>query len=278
MPVDHYENFPVASWLLPPALRQPIEVIYAFARSADDFADEGDRAPSERIRLLDAYVSELDLISAGGTSESGLFQDLAKIIQAHALPISLFYDLLDAFKQDVHKTRYADFAELLDYCRRSADPIGRLLLHLTGEATPQHLTWSDAICSSLQLINHWQDVAIDWKKNTTGRVYLPQDDLTRFGLAEADIASANASAAWREMMRFQCDRARAMIVSGTPLTYKLTGRFGAELRLIVAGGTRILDKIDAINGDVFRHRPSMKKWDWLAVAPRALLGLGRVAA
>ncbi len=270
MPVEHYENFPVASLLLPKHLRRPIEVIYAFARSADDFADEGSLRDDQRFALLDGYSRELDAIGAGKATENPLFTELGGIIAAHALPLQLFHDLLDAFKQDVSKTRYANFAELMDYCRRSADPIGRLLLHLNQAATPEHLKWSDAICSALQLINHWQDVAIDWKKNDGGRVYLPLDDLARHGVSEADIASASNSAAWQTLMAFQCKRARELLFSGKPLTTALPGRFGAELRLIVAGGAKILDKIDAVNGDVFRHRPKLNKWDWLTILPRVL--------
>lgn len=273
VPVDHYENFPVASILLPPHLRRPIEVIYAFARSADDFADEGEMPAEERIRLLDEYALELGRIERHQTPTPPLFAELAAVIHEHALPIGLFYDLLDAFKQDVVKDRYANFAELMDYCRRSADPIGRLLLHLNRAATAQHLTWSDAICSALQLINHWQDVAVDWQKNGGGRVYLPQNELARFGLSDADIANADAGPRWQEMMAFQCARARALLLSGKPLAQALPGRMGAELRLIVAGGACILDKIDDARGDVFRNRPRMVKWDWLKIAPRALLSL-----
>lgn len=272
MPVDHYENFPVASLLAPAHLRAPIETIYAFARTADDFADEGDLAPAERLRLLSGFVHELDNIAANQVPHDPLFARLANIIHRHALPIELFYDLLDAFKQDVTKTRYETFEELMDYCRRSADPIGRLLLHLYGEATTQNLLWSDAICSALQLINHWQDVAIDWKKNDKGRIYLPREDLERFGLDESDIAEGIANPEWSDMMKFQCDRARAMMHSGRPLGQVLKGRLGAELRLVIAGGTRILDKIDGVRGDIFKHRPKLTKWDWMVIMPGALLG------
>lgn len=273
MPVDHYENFPVASWLLPPHLRHPIEVIYAFARSADDFADEGDLTPTERIARLSDYSHELDLISAESPSNVPLFNALGEVIRKYALPISLFHDLLNAFRQDVTKTRYANFADLMDYCRRSADPIGRLLLHLNHAATPQNCIMSDAICSALQLINHWQDVAIDWQKNDGGRVYLPQDELRQFGLSDEDIAHKNVSPAWQKMMRFQSQRARELLHSGLPLGRVLPGRMGAELRVIVAGGARILDKIDWVNGDVFFHRPQMNKWDWLRVAPIAIISM-----
>ena len=271
MPVDHYENFPVASWLLPRHLRHPIEIIYAFARSADDFADEGSLPIPERLALLQNYQRELDLIASGTASTNPLFVQLAIVIREHALPIQLFRDLLDAFIQDVTKTRYADFAELMNYCRRSADPIGRLLLHLNQLTTPQCLAWSDSICSALQLINHWQDVAIDWKKNAGGRVYLPLDDLERFGLSTGDIDAQSNNEAWQRMMAFQCERARDMLDAGRPLGRALPGRMGAELRLIIAGGATILDKIDAAGGDVFRHRPKLNRWDWLRIAPRALI-------
>ncbi len=270
MPVEHYENFPVASFLLPKHLRHPIEVIYAFARSADDFADEGDLSAPERIGLLEKYEAELDNIGLNRTADSALFRDLAAVIKNHALPLQLFRDLLDAFKQDVTKTRYATFSELLDYCRRSADPIGQLLLHLNQAATPQNIGWSNSICSALQLINHWQDVAIDWKKNDGGRIYLPQDEMSKYGVAESDIANASNSAAWQQLMLFQCQRAREMLMFGKPLARAIPGRFGAELRMIVAGGARVLDKIERVNGDVFRRRPKLNKWDWLAMAPALL--------
>ncbi len=270
MPVEHYENFPVASLLLPQRLRHPVEVIYAFARSADDFADEGDFSAAERLAKLNAYSTQLDKIDQANPTDSPLFQSLAEVIRLHQLPISLFRDLLDAFKQDVTQTEYANFAELMDYCRRSADPIGRLLLHLYQAATPENLRLSDQICSSLQLINHWQDVAIDWQKNNIGRVYLPQNDLARFGLDHSHIANATNNIAWQQMMRFQTDRARAMMLAGAPLAHKMSGRFGAELRLIVAGGLAIVDKIDAVKGDVFRYRPKLSKWDWLKIGPPAL--------
>ncbi len=271
MPVDHYENFPVASWLLPRHLRRPIEIIYHFARSADDFADEGDLPVADRLARLDEYRRELDRIAANTESTLPLFSDLADIIQKYELPHQLFHDLLDAFTQDVTKTRYVDFAELRDYCRRSANPIGRLLLHLNCIVTPQNLAWSDSICSALQLINHWQDVGIDWQKNGGGRVYLPQDELARFGLTDHDIAHQSNHDAWEKMMAFQCARARDMMEHGRPLGRVMPGRMGAELRMMIAGGLAILDKIDSVRGDVFRHRPRLNRWDWLKIAPRALI-------
>ncbi len=226
---------------------------------------------AERLANLSAYAHELDLIEAGTKSESALFQALASTIREHQLPLQLFRDLLDAFTQDVTQTSYENFAELMEYCRRSANPIGRLLLHLFHATEADNLAMSDDICSALQLINHWQDVAIDWQKNDGGRVYLPKDELAYYGLSKSDIKGSNCSPAWREMMRFQTSRARSMMQRGAPLSRKMTGRFGAELRLIVAGGMAIVDKIDAADGDIFRYRPKLTTWDWLTIAPAALL-------
>jgi phytoene synthase len=267
MAVDHYENFPVASILLPRRMREPVAAIYVFARTADDFADEGDRSPAQRIALLDAYRRELDAIAADQPTRHPVFLRLRPVIAAHRLPLQLFRDLLDAFTQDVTKTRYADFAELMDYCRRSADPVGRLLLHLFAAATPENLRRSDCVCSALQLINHWQDVAIDWRKP---RVYLPQQDLARFGVDERQIAAAVCDERWRQLMKFQVDRARALMLEGAPLGRDLPGRIGLEIRAIVAGGLRILDKIEAVGYDVFRRRPVLDRMDWPRLLWRAL--------
>ena len=267
MPVDHYENFPVASWLLPARLRAPVEAIYAFARSADDFADEGERSDAQRLALLGDYDERLDAIAAGRDPGSELFRRLAAICSEHALPLSLFHDLIAAFRQDVMKKRYATIGELMDYCRRSADPVGRLLLQLFRQATPENLAHSDAICSSLQLINHWQDIAIDWKK---GRIYLPREDMDRHGVGEAQIAQGHVDEAWKSLMAFECRRARTMMASGAPLGHALEGRIALEIRAIVAGGIAILDKIEAVEGDVFRNRPALGRIDWLKIVLKAL--------
>jgi phytoene synthase len=268
MPVDHYENFPVASWLLPHHLRESVATLYRFARSADDIADEGDAPPEQRLAKLDVYRAELDVIAAGGRSEDPLFRQLAEAVREHALPVALLHDLLVAFTQDLTQTRYANFAELQEYCRRSANPIGRLLLRLYRAESPQQLAWSDAICTSLQLINHWQDIGIDWKKR---RVYLPQEDLQRFGINEAQIAAGNVDDNWRALLRFEIGRARALMLEGAPLGRSLPGRIGLELRLIVAGGLRILDKIEAADYDVFSRRPVLKPFDWPCLLWRALV-------
>jgi squalene synthase HpnC len=267
VPVAHYENFPVASLLLPPALREPVEVIYRFARSADDFADEGDDAPAVRLGKLDGYKARLALVASGKDPGDPLFADVARIVKEHALPLSLFGDLLDAFSQDVVKNRYADFAEVLDYCRRSANPVGRLLLHLFKRTSETQLRQSDAICSSLQLINFWQDVAVDWEKD---RVYLPQDEMRRHGVSEAQIAEFRCDDNWRALMRFQCDRARAMMLEGAPLSASLEGRARWEIAITVQGGLRILEKLAAAGYDMFRRRPKLMWLDWPVLAWRAL--------
>jgi len=269
MSVDHYENFPVASFLLAARLREPVKAIYAFARSADDIADEGMLTDAERLAGLDRYCAELDAIEAGQPTDDAIFQRLRPVVAEHRLPLQLFRDLLDAFRQDVTKKRYADFAELMDYCRRSADPVGRLLLHLFGRADRKSQSLSDGVCSSLQLINHWQDIAIDWEK---GRVYLPQDELARFGIDESQIAEGRWDAAWAAMMDFQIDRARAMMAAGSPLVHVLPGRIGLELRLIVASGFRMLDKLQRVRGDVFRRRPLIGRRDWPGILLHAALG------
>ncbi|KAF0205415.1 MAG: squalene [Gallionellaceae bacterium] len=260
MAVNHYENFPVASILLPKRLRRAVEIIYHFARQADDFADEGDMPDAERLAKLDEFRAELHRIAAHEIPITPLFRDVAAIIEQHRLPLQLFHDLLDAFSQDVVKKRYANFDELLDYCRRSANPVGRLLLHLYEEATPQNLIYSDAICTSLQLINFWQDVKKDY---AIDRIYLPLDEMARFGVTDAHIAEASADEAWQALMQFQIQRARDMMHSGKPLGTILTGRIGLEMRLIIAGGLRILAKLDGVRYDMFRQRPVLRPFDWV---------------
>ncbi|MDE2118930.1 MAG: squalene synthase HpnC [Betaproteobacteria bacterium] len=266
MSVEHYENFPVASILLPRRLRRAVEIIYHFARQADDFADEGDISNEERLAKLDYFHAELNRIAAGNTPQTPLFHDVAAIVAQYQLPLQLFHDLLDAFSQDVTQKRYANFDEALDYCRRSANPVGRLLLHLYGEATPQNISYSDAICTSLQIINFWQDVGKDY---AIGRIYLPQDEMARFGVTEGHIAEGRADAAWRELMQFQVQRARAMMKSGAPLGSTLTGRIGLEMRMIIAGGLRILDKLESARFDMFRYRPVLRPFDWVIMLAKS---------
>jgi squalene synthase HpnC len=189
-------------------------------------------------------------------------------IHHYRLPLSAFRDLLSAFSQDVTRKRYADFGEVMDYCRRSANPIGRLMLRLYGESDARSLAYSDGICSSLQLINFLQDIAIDYRK---GRIYLPQDEMTRYGITEDQIARGDAGGTWEIFMRHQIERARRMLQAGAPLGRVLRGRIGLELRMIVLGGERILRKLHEARGDVFRHRPRLEGTDWLYMFGRAVL-------
>jgi squalene synthase HpnC len=260
--VGHYENFPVASLLLPAPLREPIEIIYRFARSADDFADEGDDPAEVRLRRLNDYRRQL------AEPRDPLLRDVAKIIREHELPVTLFTDLLDAFSQDVTKKRYASFAEVMAYCRRSANPVGRLLLHLFKRTSDSDFRDSDAICSALQLVNFWQDVELDWVKDN--RVYLPQDEMARFGVTEQHLSRKACDDAWRSLMKFQVNRARELMLSGTGLGKTLPGRVGLEIRATMQGGLRILEKIEHAGYDVFRRRPTLGALDWPVVLLKAV--------
>jgi len=260
MPVGHYENFPVASLLLPAWARRPVALIYRFARSADDIADEGDDAPDVRLAKLNDYRRELE------SPTQPLFRDLQRLMDEYGLPRTLFQDLLDAFSQDVVKKRYANYAELLDYCRRSANPVGRLLLHLFKRTTEPGLARSDAICSALQLINFWQDIELDFEK---GRIYLPQDEMARHGVTERQLAERRCDERWRSLMSFELERTKALMLSGAPLGRTLPGRIGLEIRATVAGGLRILEKIRAVDFDVFRRRPVLRPLDWPLLLLRA---------
>ena len=268
---QHYENFPVASILLPEKLREPIGLIYAFARQADDFADEGDLTIEQRLSLLQNFNDELDLIRAYIKPKTPFFEILGTMIRTKKLPLDAFYDLLDAFSQDVVKTRYANYAEVLNYCKRSANPIGQLLLHLYGKATPANLVLSDNICSALQLINFLQDIAIDAQKNEgKQRIYMCVDEMLAFGITEAQINAGNADERWQAFMQFNIDRTRYLLNAGKPLGCILKGRIGLEMRLIIAGGERILHKLENVKGDVFNHRPTLNKLDWLLMIAKAL--------
>ncbi len=268
MKVDHYENFPVASVALPARFREPVRWVYHFARSADDFADEGDAAPQTRLAQLGEYRDLLAAIGRGETPAHPVLGPLAGVIRRYDIPLALFTDLLSAFEQDVTVTRYATYAELADYCKRSANPVGRILLHIFGQATPRQLAWSDGICSALQLINFWQDVAVDWQK---GRVYIPQEDLARFSVSEAHIDAQRADSRWQALMQFEVERARRLLQAGAPLGLALPGRLGLEIRLIVLGGESVLRQIHNARGDVLAQRPVLGWRDWLRVLPRALL-------
>ncbi len=260
---SHYENFPVASWLLPRALREPVAAIYAFARHADDLADEGELGEDARIAALDAYRQQLRLAVDGRPPASDpVFIALADSIARHALPPELLEALLDAFVQDVRKRRYADFGEVMDYCRRSANPVGRLLLHLAGQATPENLAYSDAVCSALQLINFYQDLHQDSVQR--GRLYLPLDELQRYEVSPEDIGARRNSPQLLRLMRHQYDRADRLLRAGAPLGRNLHGRMGLEVRAIIVGGARILYRLRQQSDDVFT-RPRLNAADRIAI-------------
>ena len=268
----HYENFPVASVFLPKHLRAPIALIYCFARQADDFADEGDLSMEERLALLDEFRQQLDLLQAYIKPKSEFFLALGEMIRSKKLPLTSFYDLLDAFSQDVVKTRYANYDEVLAYCAKSANPIGRLLLHLYGKASPENIKLSDHLCSALQLINFLQDIADDFKKNAgKQRIYLCQDEMAKFGVTEQIIADQVVNANWQQLMRFNLNRASNLLQAGKPLGCILKGRIGFEMRMIIAGGERIICKLAQVNGDIYQHRPTLQPLDWLRIFFKALL-------
>jgi squalene synthase HpnC len=275
MSVDHYENFPVASFLCPPALRPPIQAIYWYARTADDIADEGSATPEQRRAELKAYGQTLDRVYAGapiGTRWAGIFQPLAQAIQRYHLPRQPLEDLLSAFTQDVDQPHYPDMSTLQDYCRRSANPVGRLLLHLYGVDDPLALGQSDAICTALQLINFWQDLSVDLPRQ---RLYVPLDWASRHGLDANALLAQPDTAPARELVRALSAHARSLMLQGSALPLRLPGRAGWELRLVVQGGLAILDRIDALQGATLRKRPKLGKADVLRMLWRA--GLMRAA-
>jgi squalene synthase HpnC len=267
---EHYENFPVASRLVPASVRPAIVAIYHFARAADDLADEGEADVGARIAALEVFSRALVAIEQGETPPLAPFPALAEAIRRHRLPLAPFHALLSAFTQDCTRTRYRSYADLLDYCSRSANPVGRLVLALFGANSPDNDARSDSICTGLQITNFLQDVAIDWNK---GRVYLPQDELKRFGVRKAQIADADVDAHWTALMAFQTRRAWRLLDEGRPLLAALPLRMRLEIAAVIAGGQRVLSRIDAVRGDVFRHRPVLGKVDWAVVAARTLVPL-----
>ena len=268
--VSHYENFPVASVLCPPQLRAPIAAIYWFARTADDIADEGDAAPQTRLDDLAAYRADL-LATATGEQPSprwaDVFGQLGPMMRQFKLPVNLLADLLSAFEQDVVKQRYADEAELFDYCRRSANPVGRLLLHLYGVQDAQSLKESDCICTALQLINFWQDLGVDIPR---GRIYLPADAWGLHGVDEAQLLSLQVNPNMLALITASVRSARALMLQGAPLVKKVPGRAGWELRLVVQGGLRILDRIEILGFNTLQQRPKLGPWDIAVMGWRTL--------
>ena len=270
MSTDHYENFPVASWLCPAALRDAVTAIYHFARTADDIADEGNAAPEQRQADLARYRLGLQAAAAGAPLDGAwpaVFRPLAAAISRHQLPVHLLDDLLDAFLQDTGNPRHANRAQLLDYCTRSANPIGRLMLHLAGVSDAVSLAQSDAVCTALQLINFWQDPSVDLPR---GRHYVPLADAQRHGLSLDTLAAQPDSAATQALLRELCQWAAELMRQGAPLACRLPGRFGWELRLVVQGGLRILERIERLQYRTLQQRPVLGARDLPVMAWRAL--------
>ena len=268
--VDHYENFPVASFLCPRALRPAIMAIYWFARTADDLADEGDAAQATRLADLAAYRADFTACAEGKPPSrrwASVFTPLRSMIEKYALPVDLLADLLSAFEQDVVKTRYASQADLLDYCRRSANPVGRLLLHLYKVSDAESLAQSDCICTALQLINFWQDLGVDIPR---GRIYLPADGFAEHGVDDAALLRLDVNPATTALVAANVAWARVLMLHGAPLVKKVPGRAGWELRLVVQGGLRIAEKIEQLQFATLRQRPKLKALDGVVMLWRAI--------
>jgi squalene synthase HpnC len=272
---EHYENFPVASWMLPPSTRPHIAAIYAFARTADDFADEGDRPPAERLALLDDWGRRLHEAVIDPAAADGVFGPLAATIRERRLDVTLFDDLLSAFRQDVQVTRYERWEDIVDYARRSANPVGRLVLQVCGYREPRLAELSDRVCTALQFANFWQDVERDWGK---GRVYVPAEIVRAAGADERDLAARCVTPEWRRAFADVVSRTRALFDEGRAIADEVRGRLRLELRATWLGGVRILDRLEEAGYDMFRHRPSIGWTDtaaigwqmlwWRSTAPR----------
>lgn len=286
---EHYENFPVASRLLPVAMRQPVAAVYAFARTADDFADEPGPSTAERFRLLDGWLDRLHVAASGRMDRAvpggahgevpaqevhaqKVFLALGHTIETRRLPVGLFEDLISAFRQDITVTRYARWSDLLDYCRRSANPVGRLVLRIAGYDDPRLDESSDAFCTALQLTNFWQDLGVDWKK---GRLYVPTDDRDAAGAREADLARGLMTQEWTDVLRTVAGRTQALFDRGRLVCDGVHGRLRYELRFTWLGGTRILERLEAVRYDALARRPALGASDaaillWRALAWKAV--------
>jgi squalene synthase HpnC len=265
--IQHYENFPVASWLIPRDKRKHIAAIYAFARTADDYADEPGYTPAERIDYLNQWEQNL-LDCAEGEPTHPVFVALAETIERFQIPIDLFQNLLVAFRSDVTVGRYATFDQVLEYCAYSANPIGRLVLLLFNYRSETMLAQSDAICSALQLTNFWQDIAADLKKD---RIYIPQDDMAQFGVSEQDILDRRMTTNLRKLLSYEVTQTERLFGEGQPLLHQVGRDLRFELRLTWNGGRRILSKIRGHSYDVFQKRPRLTTLDKLGLVFRTFV-------
>jgi len=257
----HYENFPVASFILPAKMRQAVTVLYVFSRRADDLADEGDATNDQRLAQLTSMETELQQTLDGHPPQDFLYIALADVIKNYQIPADLFLDLISAFKQDVVKKRYQNFAELMNYCRRSANPVGRLMLYLFNQADDKNLALSDGICSALQLINFYQDLSQDFEE--LQRIYIPLDDMERFSVTEDYFRNKISDKNMLALMQYEYDRAEKLMRAGGWLGKRLSGRAGFEIRLIIAAGTKVLHKLKE-QQDVFsRPRLTIRDYVWV---------------
>ena len=268
----HPENFPVASALLPRHLRPHVAAIYTFARTADDFADEPGREPDARLVLLDEWARRLratDIAeSVTGPVPTSLFAALAHTRREFNLPIEPFQDLLSAFRQDVTTTRYDTWDEVFDYCRRSADPVGRLVLRLFGYHSAELDRYSDAVCTALQLTNFWQDFMIDW---TRGRLYLPTEEWQAHGATISDLEAGVVTPEWKAALAAAAARTREIFEQGRPVADRVSGRLRYELRATWLGGMRILERLERVDFDVEHRRPTLRLSDGLVIAWRTAM-------
>ncbi|MDT8323737.1 MAG: squalene synthase HpnC [Bacteroidota bacterium] len=264
---SHYENFPVASHLMPRRLRPHVAAVYAFARHADDFADEGHMSGAERRAKLEQWRAQLRR-AAAGEAEHPVFMALGDTMRRFTIPEQLFHDLLDAFVQDTAKESYADFDELLDYCRRSANPVGRIILALFGRLDEESASPSDALCTALQLTNFWQDVSVDRRKP---RVYIPADSLAAQGLTPADVLAGEDNHRLRTVVAGEVERTRVFFHRALPLLPLVPFRLRLELRAIWLGGMKVLEKIEKQEYTVVQSRPALSLFDVISVFADAVL-------
>lgn len=262
----HYENFPVGSIFLTKELRKPIQLVYAFARVADDIADEGDASKETRLTLLDEWENQLKRGLAGGKSDN-FFKELADMIPKYAVPPSLLSDLIVAFRMDARGTEYDTFDDLEFYCKHSANPIGRIVLHILGCANDSNCKLSDAICTALQLTNFWQDLSVDIQRN---RHYIPNEDCRRFGVTNEDLRADGGTGKVRQLLKYQVERTKKLFLEGKPLIQSINKNFAFELKMTLYGGMRVLEKIEIMQYETRRRRPTLSKLDWAAIALRSL--------
>ncbi len=262
----HYENFPVGSLLIPKRYREPIHLVYMFARVADDFADEGTMSDAERILKLQEWQMQLHL-AVNGESSIGLFKQLSKVLEEFHIPLQLFDDLITAFKNDVSNPEYQTFEEVLGYCNFSANPIGRILLRIFDCSSEETDRLSDAICTALQLTNFWQDISVDTRRN---RIYIPLSDLQSYAIQSSDLQTIRNAESFRELMKLEIKRTRDLFMTGKPLFALVNRQFRFELKMIWHGGMRILEKIEAQNFETRISRPTLNLFDKIVIGVRSL--------